>query len=54
MSQMFSLLFQFFCFVGLFLFAGLAAFMLISLMLKWRNTQTKYAPAPGALGADTM
>ena len=34
---------QFFSFVGLFLFAGLASFMGVCVMLKWRNTQAKYA-----------
>jgi hypothetical protein len=34
---------SFFSFVGLFLFAGLASFMGVCVMLKWRNTQAKYA-----------
>ena len=44
---------QFFCFVELFLFAVLAAFMGLCLMRKWRNTQIDYATTPGALGEGT-
>lgn len=45
-----SKLFQFFCFLDLFVFAGLAAFMAISVMLKWRNSQAKYAASHVGLG----
>ncbi|CAI8009245.1 hypothetical protein GBAR_LOCUS6243 [Geodia barretti] len=44
---------SFFCFAGLLVFAGLIAFMVISFLLKWRNTQVKYAATPGALGGGT-
>ena len=44
---------QFFCFVGLLVFAGLVAFMAISFMLKWRNTKVRYVATPGALGGGT-
>jgi hypothetical protein len=41
---------SFFCFAGLLVFAGLVAFVVISFLLKWRNTRVKYVATPGALG----
>lgn len=40
---------SFFCFVNLFVFAGLGAFMAVSFLLRWRNSQAKYATTGGGV-----